>query len=68
MARRKKTTRSTLTWFAYVVGFVNLGAFIVCLVVSVRGGPSVPYEVYGLMGIVTGAVFGVTMLKGNDGN
>jgi hypothetical protein len=67
MRQRKKPSRSTLTWFAYIVGFVNLGAFVVCLCVSVRGGPNVPYEVYGLMGIVTGAVFGVTMLKGNDG-
>lgn len=65
MARRKRPEPTALNWFGYTVGIVILLAFIASLVVSLRGGPCIPVEIYVLMGTVAGAVFGATVLKRN---
>ena len=53
-------------WFGYTTGIVILCATIVQQIVAIRGGPSIPIEIYTLMGILAGAVFGATVIRKRD--
>lgn len=67
MPQRKQQPPQRLTIFAHVVGTVILVAFIAGQIVSLRGGPKIDPEIYALLGIVSGAVFGVTLLGRRNG-
>lgn len=65
--QRRQNPPPRLTVFGHVVGLVILTAFIAREVAELRGGPKMDPEIYALLGIVAGAVFGVTLIKGRNG-